>query len=59
MQLRWIKTFKCLVRQAQDLCHVATALRTDHIWEKPLARQTEQGIDLSRQRPRMLYELST
>jgi hypothetical protein len=32
-------------------------LRTDHIWGKPLARQTERGPDLSCRRPRMLYEL--
>jgi hypothetical protein len=34
MQLRQIKVFKCLVRRAQPLCHTATTLRTDHIWEK-------------------------
>jgi hypothetical protein len=35
------------------------ALRMDHTWEKPLARQTEQGYDLDHQRLRMLYELGT
>jgi hypothetical protein len=59
MQLRWIKIFDCLARQAQALCHVATIVRADHIWEKPLAWQIEQGLDPSHQRPRMLYELST
>jgi hypothetical protein len=34
------------------------ALRIDHTWEKSLAQQIEQGPDLSRQRLRMLYELS-
>jgi hypothetical protein len=38
---------------------VAMALRIDHTWEKPLARQIEQGLDLSHQKPRMFYELST
>jgi hypothetical protein len=59
MQLGWIKIFECLVRRAQDLCHAATTLRTDHIGEKPLARQTEQGFDPSRQKPRMLYDHGT
>jgi hypothetical protein len=34
-------------------------LRTDQAREKPLAPQTEQGFDPSRQRPRMLYEMPT
>jgi hypothetical protein len=59
MQLRWIKIFECLVRRVQALCHAAMTLRTDHIWENPLARQTEQGFDLNHQRPRILYELDT
>jgi hypothetical protein len=33
------------------------ALRTDHTWEKSLAQQIEQGLDPSRQRLQMLYEL--
>jgi hypothetical protein len=41
------------------LCHAAMTLRTDHIWEKPLARQIEQGLDLSHQKPQILYELGT
>jgi hypothetical protein len=59
MQLRWIKIFECLVSRAHALCHAATTLRTDHIWDKPLAQQTEQGPDPSHQRPQMLYELNT
>jgi hypothetical protein len=59
LQLRWIKVFECLVRRAQALCHVTTTLRTYHTWKKPLARQTEQGFDLSHQKSRMLYELGT
>jgi hypothetical protein len=59
MQLGRMNAFDCLVRQAQALCHVAMTLRTDHTWEKPLARQTEQGFDPSRQRPQMLYDLGT
>jgi hypothetical protein len=59
MQLERIKVLKCLVRRAQALCHVATTLRTNHAWEKPLARQTEQGFDTSHQRPLMFYELGT
>jgi hypothetical protein len=59
MQLGWIKVFKCLVRRAQALCHAAKTLSIDHAWENPLAQQTEQGFDLSQQRPRMLYELGT
>jgi hypothetical protein len=57
MQLSQIKIFECLVRRDQTLCHAATTLRIDHIWEKTLAQQTEQGPDLSHQRPQMLYEL--
>jgi hypothetical protein len=59
MQLDRIKVFECLVKRARVLCHAAMTLRTGHAWEKPLAQQTEQGFDLSRQRPRMRYELST
>jgi hypothetical protein len=59
MQLGWIKVFECLIRRANALCHVTMVLRTDHIWEKILAQQTEQGLDPGRQRPRMLYKLST
>jgi hypothetical protein len=33
--------------------------KTGHTWENPLAQQTEQAFDPSRERPRMLYELST
>jgi hypothetical protein len=49
MQLRLMKVFECLVRQAQALYHVTMALRIDHTWEKPLAQETEQGPDLGRQ----------
>jgi hypothetical protein len=52
MQLRQIKVFECLVRQAQVVCHAATTLRTDHTSEKPLARQTKHGFNPSGQRPR-------
>jgi hypothetical protein len=33
------------------------ALRINHTREKPLAQQIEQGPDLGRRMPRMLYEL--
>jgi hypothetical protein len=51
IQLKWIKVFEYLVRRAQALCHMAMTLRIDHVWEKPLARQTEQDFDPSRRRP--------
>jgi hypothetical protein len=54
MQLRRIKVFECLARWPLVLCHVALPARTDHIWEKPLARQTEQGLNPSPKKPRML-----
>jgi hypothetical protein len=57
LQLGRINVFKCLVRRAKPLCCTTMALRTDHIWEKLLAQQTEQSPDLSCQRFRMLYEL--
>jgi hypothetical protein len=58
LQLGQIKVFECLVRWANALCHTTMALRTNHTWEKYLAQQIEQGLDLSHQKLRMLYELS-
>jgi hypothetical protein len=42
---------------SQALCRAAMALIIDHIWEKSLAQQIEQGPDLGGRRLRMLYEL--
>jgi hypothetical protein len=50
MQLRRIKIFECLVRRAKALCRMTMALRTNHTWEKYLAQQTEQGLDMGRRR---------
>jgi hypothetical protein len=58
MQLKWIMVFEYLVSRAKDLWRATMTLRTDHTWEKSLAQQTEPGLDLGRQRYRMLYELS-
>jgi hypothetical protein len=57
LQLRLIKVFECLVRQAKALCRATMALRTDHTWEKSSAQQTGWGPNLGHQRLRILYEL--
>jgi hypothetical protein len=59
LQLRRTMVFECLIRLANALCRAIMTLRTDHIWEKPLAQQTEKGPNSGRQKLQMLYELGT